>query len=414
VNSGGALAGADTGALLSLRGVTKDYESGAGVVHALRELDLDIRTGEFVAIVGTSGSGKSTLMNILGCLDRPTRGTYTLAGVDVGARSNDGRALVRNRLIGFIFQGFNLLHRTTALENVELPLTYRGVSSKERRDRAMEALAAVGLGDRVHHTPNQLSGGQQQRVAIARALVTSPPLLLADEPTGNLDTRTSLEVLSLLQRLNRTRGITIVLVTHEADIAACANRVITFRDGSCVTDVVSPSPHDAAQALAELPPTNAGGAGKDAPADAERSGARLGGPVPVLVYFAMLGAGLLGALTGVLYNRFILDARVLAIPLGLAFLTEAWVGARYGTKRVGHRLTVDQRLRLSVYYTFAMALLVTPIVLLQLPSLPDLGARLAGSGFALVFAAVLLGALAVSAVRFVFLSLFLPRAKKAT
>jgi putative ABC transport system ATP-binding protein len=404
----------DTGALLSLRGVTKDYESGAGVVHALRELDLDIRTGEFVAIVGTSGSGKSTLMNILGCLDRPTRGTYTLAGVDVGARSNDGRALVRNRLIGFIFQGFNLLHRTTALENVELPLTYRGVPVKERRARAMEALSAVGLGDRVHHTPNQLSGGQQQRVAIARALVTSPPLLLADEPTGNLDTRTSLEVLSLLQRLNRTRGITIVLVTHEADIAACANRVITFRDGSCVTDVVSPAPHDAALALAELPPPNLSAAAKDAASGKDAEGARLGGPVPVSVYAAMLVAGLLGALTGVLYNRLILDARVVAIPLVLAFLTEAWVGARFGTKRVGHRLTVDQRLRMSVYYTFTVALLATPVLLLQMPSMPDFGTRLASSGFALVFAVVLLGALLVSAVRFLFLSLFLPRPKRAT
>ena len=207
-------------ALISIRRVTKDYVSDAGLVRALREVDLTIEKGDFVAIVGTSGSGKSTLMNILGCLDRPTRGTYTLAGVDVGGRTNDGRALVRNRLIGFIFQGFNLLPRTTALENCELPLQYRGVPAKERRERAMAALEAVGLGDRTHHTPNQLSGGQQQRVAIARALVTDPPLLLADEPTGNLDSRTSYEVLSLLQRLNREVGITIVLFTHEPDIDA--------------------------------------------------------------------------------------------------------------------------------------------------------------------------------------------------
>ena len=194
--------------------------------------------GEFVAIVGTSGSGKSTMMNILGCLDRPTRGTYTLAGIDVGDARGDARAIVRNRLIGFIFQGFNLLPRTTALENCELPLQYRGVGARERKRRARRRSQAVGLGDRMHHTPNQLSGGQQQRVAIARALVTDPPLLLADEPTGNLDTRTSLEVLALLQQLNRERGITIVLVTHEPDIAACASRVITMRDGRIVSDVV--------------------------------------------------------------------------------------------------------------------------------------------------------------------------------
>ena len=225
-------------ALITLRRVSKDYESGAGVVRALKEIDLEIAQGQFVAIVGTSGSGKSTLMNILGCLDRPTRGHYELAGFDVGSRSSDARAILRNRLIGFIFQGFNLLPRTTALENVELPLVYRGISAGERRKRALEALDAVGLAGRVHHTPNQLSGGQQQRVAIARALVTRPPMLLADEPTGNLDTRTSLEVLALLQRLNRERGITIVLVTHEHDIAAWARRCITFKDGRVIEDRV--------------------------------------------------------------------------------------------------------------------------------------------------------------------------------
>ena len=243
--------------LMSLEGIGKDYVTEAVTVHALRSVDLTIRRGEFVAIVGQSGSGKSTMMNIIGCLDRPTRGRYLLDGIDVTERSNDARAVVRNRLIGFVFQGFNLLPRTTALENVELPLVYRGVGSSERRRRALESLEQVGLGDRLHHTPNQLSGGQQQRVAIARALVTEPPLLLADEPTGNLDTRTSLEVLGLLQALNRRNAITICLVTHEPDIAACAKRVITMRDGRVRTDVVNGEQHDAAASLAELPPIDA-------------------------------------------------------------------------------------------------------------------------------------------------------------
>ncbi len=243
----------ETTDLIVLDKIGKAYETGEVVVHALRSVDLTIKRGEFAAIVGQSGSGKSTMMNIIGCLDRPTKGSYTLDGIDVTHRSNDARAVVRNRLIGFVFQGFNLLPRTTALENVELPLVYRGVSSKERRSRALASLEAVGLGERLHHTPNQLSGGQQQRVAIARALVTSPPLLLADEPTGNLDTRTSLEVLSLLQDLNKTSGITIVLVTHEHDIAACASRVITMRDGRVKSDIYNQSPTVAAHALAELP-----------------------------------------------------------------------------------------------------------------------------------------------------------------
>src|SRR6478752_198484 len=241
-------------ALIEIHRVTKEYASGDNLVRALRDIDVQIEQGEFVAIVGTSGSGKSTLMNILGCLDRPTHGTYNLAGLDAGTRGNDGRALIRNRLIGFIFQGFNLLPRTTALENVELPLQYRGIAAGARHRRATQALEAVGLGTRLHHTPNQLSGGQQQRVAIARALVTDPPLLLADEPTSNLDTRTSLEVLALLQRLNRDRGITICLVTHEHDIAACASRVITVRDGQLVSDVRQEAPQDAAEELAALPP----------------------------------------------------------------------------------------------------------------------------------------------------------------
>ena len=240
--------------IMVLDGITKDYVTEAVTVHALRRVDLTIKRGEFVAMVGQSGSGKSTMMNIIGCLDRPTSGRYLLDGIDVTHRSNDARAVVRNRLIGFVFQGFNLLPRTTALENVELPLVYRGVSAGERAKRALEALESVSLADRLHHTPNQLSGGQQQRVAIARALVTEPPLLLADEPTGNLDTRTSYEVLGLLQELNRKNRITIVLVTHEPDIAACAGRVINMRDGRVRSDTYNEAPVDAHQALADLPP----------------------------------------------------------------------------------------------------------------------------------------------------------------
>ncbi|MFO0549252.1 MAG: ABC transporter ATP-binding protein [Polyangiaceae bacterium] len=239
--------------LIELREVSKDYVSEAAIVRALRTVDLKIERGDFVAIIGQSGSGKSTMMNIIGCLDRPTRGRYILDGIDVTTRSNDARAVVRNRLIGFIFQGFNLLPRTTALENVELPLVYRGISGRQRSERAKGALAAVGLTDRMHHTPNQLSGGQQQRVAIARALVTNPPLLLADEPTGNLDTRTSYEVLDLLQRLN-DQGITIVLVTHEHDIASCARRVVRMRDGRVQSDTVATDRLRAGEALAALPP----------------------------------------------------------------------------------------------------------------------------------------------------------------
>jgi putative ABC transport system ATP-binding protein len=239
--------------IIQLLGVGKDYATEAVVVHALRSVDLVIERGDFIAIVGQSGSGKSTMMNIIGCLDRPTRGRYVLDGIDVTERSNDARAIVRNRLIGFVFQGFNLLPRTTALENVELPLVYRGVGAAERHRRALRALSQVNLADRLHHTPNQLSGGQQQRVAIARALVTEPPLLLADEPTGNLDTRTSLEVLGLLQELNRTQGITICLVTHEPDIAACASRVVNMRDGRVRSDTRNERPHDALASLAELP-----------------------------------------------------------------------------------------------------------------------------------------------------------------
>jgi putative ABC transport system ATP-binding protein len=349
-------------ALITLRRVEKDYESGAGTVRALREVDLEIKQGEFVAIVGTSGSGKSTLMNILGCLDRPTRGVYELGGFDVGARASDARAILRNRLIGFIFQGFNLLPRTTALENVELPLVYRGVSARERRKWAIEALDAVALGDRVHHTPNQLSGGQQQRVAIARALVTRPPMLLADEPTGNLDTRTSLEVLALLQRLNRDRGITIVLVTHEHDIAACASRVVTFRDGRIVTDVVQEKPLDAAAELAELPvePHGAGASADDAADPALAARRRLGGPVPALLYVAMVAAGIAGVVLGLMYTHLVLDAPATGVPIAFAFVLEALVAAWYGGKRLGRPLTSDQRVRVSITYTLIVACVLGP------------------------------------------------------
>jgi putative ABC transport system ATP-binding protein len=236
-------------ALVELRGVGRDYLVGGSLVRALVSVDLDIDAGQFVAIVGPSGSGKSTLMNVLGCLDRPTRGSYRLAGVEVSSKDADERALVRNRLLGFIFQGFNLMPRTSALENTELPLVYRGVGKSERRRRALAALARVGLEERVHHTPAELSGGQQQRVAIARALVTDPPLLLADEPTGNLDSVTTYEVLALLQGLVREAGRTVILVTHEPDVAACADRVVTVRDGSVVSDVHQKVPEDAQELL---------------------------------------------------------------------------------------------------------------------------------------------------------------------
>jgi putative ABC transport system ATP-binding protein len=234
----------DAPLIVELEGVSKEYASGPEIVHALVDVDLRIRQGELVAIVGASGSGKSTLMNLLGCLDRPTHGMYRLAGVDVTSRSSDERAIVRNRLIGFVFQGFNLLARTTALENVELPLVYRGIGRRERRRRAEAALAQVGLADRAGHTPSQLSGGQQQRVAIARALVTEPPLLLADEPTGNLDTKTSIEILGTLQTLVFELGITLALVTHEPDIAECATRIVTVKDGRIDSDVPNPRMRD--------------------------------------------------------------------------------------------------------------------------------------------------------------------------
>jgi putative ABC transport system ATP-binding protein len=214
----------------------KTYEMGDVEVRALRGINLKIDHGEFVAVMGSSGSGKSTLMNILGCLDRPTSGKYFLDGEEVGSLTPNAWAHIRNKRIGFVFQGFNLLSRTTALENVELPMMYNGFASKERRQRAVEVLTLVGLGERFDHTPNQLSGGQQQRVAIARSLVNKPSLILADEPTGNLDTATSNEIMALFQKLNGEQGITIVLVTHETDIAEHAKRQIVFRDGMVISD----------------------------------------------------------------------------------------------------------------------------------------------------------------------------------
>jgi putative ABC transport system ATP-binding protein len=242
--------------LIRVVDLKRSYALGDVTVHALRGVSLDIATGSFFAVVGASGSGKSTLMNILGLLDRPTSGHYYLAGEDVSGFDRDRRAELRNKKIGFVFQNFSLLPRTTALENVELPLLYngRGHRPAERHAKAMSLLQAVGLADRAHHTPNQLSGGQQQRVAIARSLVNDPELILADEPTGNLDSRTSVEIMDILQRLNRERGITVLLITHEHDIAEYATRVVTVRDGRILTDEPVTRQRDAAAELAALPP----------------------------------------------------------------------------------------------------------------------------------------------------------------
>jgi len=244
-------------AILQVRDLVKTYHVGDHVVRALRGADMDVHAGEFVAITGPSGSGKSTLMHILGCLDRPTSGRYVLDGSDVSRMSKDQLAVIRNRKIGFVFQGFNLLSRTSALDNVELPLLYNNtvkMKTADRHKRAREALASVGLDDRADHFPNQLSGGQQQRVAIARALVTQPTILLADEPTGNLDTRTSIEVMDIFQTLNKERGITILLITHETDIAEYGTRIVRFRDGRIQTDSPVHKRRDAKLELAALPP----------------------------------------------------------------------------------------------------------------------------------------------------------------
>jgi putative ABC transport system ATP-binding protein len=242
---------------MSVRDLTKVYRMGDHEVRALRGVTLEIQTGEFVAVTGPSGSGKSTFMHITGCLDRPTSGIYELDGRDVSRLSKDELSVVRNQKIGFVFQGFNLLSRTSALDNVELPLLYRNQNqfkTSERHKRALAALDAVGLGQRYHHMPNQLSGGQQQRVAIARALINEPSIILADEPTGNLDTRTSIEVMGIFQRLNREQGITVILITHEMDIAEYGTRLVRFRDGRVVADQPVLHRRNAADELAALPP----------------------------------------------------------------------------------------------------------------------------------------------------------------
>ncbi len=244
-------------ATISVHDLTKTYVVGEVEVRALRGVSLEISPGQFVAVTGPSGSGKSTFMHILGCLDRPTNGRYLLDGRDVSQLSKDELAEIRNRRIGFVFQGFNLLARTSAIDNVELPLLYNAktpLKTAERHRRAKAALDAVGLGERQHHMPNQLSGGQQQRVAIARALINEPAIILADEPTGNLDSRTSVEVMDIFQRLNQERGITILLITHEHDIAEYAERLIAFRDGRVVTDHPIATRRIASEELATLPP----------------------------------------------------------------------------------------------------------------------------------------------------------------
>ena len=246
-------AGSQSGApIIRVRDVHKYYELGETRVHALRGVALEIRRGEFLAIMGASGSGKSTFMNIVGCLDRPTSGEYILDETDVAGLSKEQLAAIRNRKIGFVFQGFNLLSRTTALENVELPTLYARIPKEDREKRAVEALELVGLGDRIHHYPSQLSGGQQQRVAIARALVNQPAILLADEPTGNLDSRTSVEIMGIFQKLNAD-GLTIMMVTHEHDIAEFAKRNIFFRDGKIRRDELVANSPSAAEVLKTMP-----------------------------------------------------------------------------------------------------------------------------------------------------------------
>jgi len=414
------------GPLVELSRVSKDYTTGGGLVRAMREVSLSIGQGEFVAIVGASGSGKSTMMNVLGCLDRPTSGTYALAGIDVGSRNGDARAIVRNRVIGFIFQGFNLLPRTSALENVELPLQYRGVASRERRRRAKAALEAVGLGSRFDHNPNQLSGGQQQRVAIARALVTDPPLLLADEPTGNLDTRTSLEVLALLQKLNRERGITVLLVTHERDVAACAARVVTMRDGRIVSDVLQEAPLDALSELGRLPPTEDAGQAQASQAGAnegDQAAARIGGPVPWSVYAMMALGELAGEALVAAYVAFVL--RLSAIEFLWAGrvageIGKAWLGARWARRTLGRPATSDQRVRIALWYTLTVTCVSTAALAAASALLPrslssklggvmDMVTRIAERGWGVLIAVVFAGIGCAVLLRYLLLTLFSPR-----
>jgi len=256
--------------VIRLENVFKTYDLGEIQVQALRGVSLEVHEGEFVAVMGPSGSGKSTIMNILGCLDRPTKGRYFLDGVDVSGMTKTELARIRNRKLGFVFQQFNLLSRTSALENVELPTVYAGINPDERAKRAMEALTRVGLADRAGHHPSQLSGGQQQRVAIARGLVNRPSILLADEPTGNLDSRTSVEIMEILQTLNDEQGLTIVLVTHEPDIAQYAKRTLLFRDGKLKRDSLVQDRLDAREVLKSLPTAE-----QQAAEDAEMESQRL-------------------------------------------------------------------------------------------------------------------------------------------
>jgi putative ABC transport system ATP-binding protein len=255
VVAGAGLAAVDNTTVIAAKELVKTYVVGDHQVKALRGINLEVPRGEFLAVTGASGSGKSTFMHIVGCLDKPTSGQYFLDGQDVSKMTKNDLAGVRNKKIGFVFQGFNLLSRTTALDNVELPMLYGGstLKTRERHERAKDMLTAVGLGERLTHYPNQLSGGQQQRVAIARALINNPSILLADEPTGNLDSRTSIEVMGLFQRLNKERGITVVLITHEPDIAEYGTRVVAFKDGRLLTDKPVTRRRDAVEELANLP-----------------------------------------------------------------------------------------------------------------------------------------------------------------
>ena len=240
-------------AVIEIKDLVKDYKVGEMVVHVLKGISFEIERGDFVSIMGPSGSGKSTLMNILGCLDKPTSGTYTLDGISVGNLNRDQLAEIRNKKIGFVFQQFNLLARTSAAENVELPMMYTDAPARERRERAMKALLAVGLAGREEHQPSQLSGGQQQRVAIARSLVNDPSIILADEPTGALDSRTSIEIMAIFQRLNREKGITMIVVTHDPDVATYSNRSIHFKDGRLRLDERLAQPREARKDLEQLP-----------------------------------------------------------------------------------------------------------------------------------------------------------------